>query len=293
MSTFDSDRPMTVFDTPGRLTHRTTKPGDEGGARWLRQRWVSEPRFVKGYERDAQLRVELRYDDEHGNGHNTFAITGDVFVIHHGRRVDLACGCLHEDIARVFRGLAPLIPWHLCSDDGPLHYVANTVYLAGDRDHWGLRAGETYQLKTRDGVPMWTLETTAGEPLYKLERSATGDVPPAAPVLRWAPALRAGEGKARDLDAARRVAIWPDAPDDVLTLERPALTAKLLERLPGLLATFRDLMTAAGFVLAPCQMSAAPCGAQVSKGWLCDHPSGHAGPHGNAFLAAKGGSVWG
>lgn len=129
--TFDSDRPMTVNGVPGRLTHRTVKPGAAPGL-WTRQRWISEARPIPGYDKGATLRAEIRFDDEYGNGHNTFAITAEVRV---PRRRDIeAGGCLHDDIARVFPELASLIKWHLVSTDGPMHYVANTVYHASDRD---------------------------------------------------------------------------------------------------------------------------------------------------------------
>jgi len=39
-----------------------------------------------------------------------------------------ACGCLHDEIRQHFPELAHLIKWHLVSTDGPLHYIANTLY---------------------------------------------------------------------------------------------------------------------------------------------------------------------
>lgn len=59
--------------------------------------------------------------------------------------------------------------------------------------------------------------------------------------VRWA------EGKPRELDAARRAAVWPDAPDEVLCLPKDELTQVLRDRLPGLLAEFRRDMEACGF----------------------------------------------
>lgn len=86
----------------------------------------------------ASLKVQIRYDDECGNGHNSFAITGDIHV--DGRWQ--AGGCLHEEIAKAFPEFAPLIKWHLFDSTGPMYYIANTVYHAGDRDCYGRRAGE-------------------------------------------------------------------------------------------------------------------------------------------------------
>ncbi len=75
-----------------------------------------------------RITVQVRYDDSCGNGHNSFAITADVQRLNVSRWVDDRCGMCHEDVARYFPNLAPLLKWHLCSSDGPMHYVANTRY---------------------------------------------------------------------------------------------------------------------------------------------------------------------
>ncbi|WP_210235247.1 hypothetical protein, partial [Mesorhizobium sp. M2D.F.Ca.ET.206.01.1.1] len=54
--------------------------------------------------------------------------------------------------------------------------------------------------------------------------------------------------KARDLDAARRAAIWPEASDAELSVEPEALKAALAARLPALIAEFRRDMETAGFL---------------------------------------------
>lgn len=56
------------------------------------------------------------------------------------------------------------------------------------------------------------------------------------------------EGKARDLNAARSVAVWPEATDAELMAPRAELEAALRARLPALLAAFRADMEAAGFM---------------------------------------------
>jgi len=89
-------------------------------------------------EAGSALVVKLRFDDDCRNGHESFSITADEYT---RGRLD-SCGCLHERIAEVFPEFAPLIKWHLCSTDGPMHYIANTLYAAGDRDPWGRRDGE-------------------------------------------------------------------------------------------------------------------------------------------------------
>lgn len=240
-------------------------------ARWSSQTWISEARAANGYGCAAMLQVEARFDDNCKNGHNTFAITGTI------RRKDrrgpddgwLAGGCLHEDIARVFPELAPLIQWHLCSSDGPMHYIANTVYLAGDRDSRGLRKGEKRQLVNgRTKEPVWSLradatgcalKTALGEdedianlPIYRLQDMlAAPTMPEHAPRLFWEPCWIVGEGKARELDKARAAAIWPEATDAELCAEPDVLRATLAARLPDLLAAFREDITRAGFIWEP------------------------------------------
>lgn len=138
--TFDSDKTMSVLGVPGRLTHRTVKPGSKPGV-WTRQRWISEAREIKDYGADAKIQVEMRFDDECGNGHNTFTITAEV---RRPRARDIeAGGMMHDEIREVFPELAGLLKWHLTSSDGPMHYIANTVYFAGNRDFNGKTAGET------------------------------------------------------------------------------------------------------------------------------------------------------
>jgi len=268
---------MDINGVPGRLTHRTTR--EDQKRLWFKQRWISETRAIKGYGTNAVLRVECRFDDELGNGHNTFAITAEVTkqVNKAGtglppryRAEPIAAGCLHDDIAAVFPELAYLIPWHLTSSDGPMHYIANTVYLAGNRDHNGLRKGETRQLTTRDGELRWELvavnslgisisTTPTGlkyqgsetVPLFILEQHATGDIPPATPKLEWRRALKIGEGKKRELDAARRTANWPEATDEELSVEPDQLKQALEERAPALMVRFKADMIRSGFVWSP------------------------------------------
>lgn len=140
--TFDSDKMMAVLGVPGRLTHRTRKPA-QAPCLWFMQRWISVQRPIAGYGPGAKISVEIRFDDELGNRHNSFAITAEVTTPESLRRRDIAAGgCLHDDIAAVFPELEPLIKWHNVATDGPMHYVANTCYHASDRDHAGRKKGE-------------------------------------------------------------------------------------------------------------------------------------------------------
>ena len=100
-----------------------------------------EKLFRKDYSNGKVIVVNVRYDDRCINGHNTFAITADVYEPHANRgeptlindktkkKVWLSsCGCQHDLIRKHFPELAHLIKWHLTSADGPMHYIANTLY---------------------------------------------------------------------------------------------------------------------------------------------------------------------
>ena len=114
-----------------------------------------------------KIKAVVRFDDQCGNGHNTFSITGSAWEPRNFKENDPDTGgCIHELIAEAFPELAPLIKWHLVSTDGPMHYLANTTYLASDRDYNGLRAGETRQIcNGRTGLLCWELAAIVdGEP---------------------------------------------------------------------------------------------------------------------------------
>lgn len=119
------------------------------------------PKAIDYHGTPAVIVAEVRFDDECGNGHNTFAITGDIRAV--DRRVNrhgggwLAGGCLHDEIREKFPELTPFIKWHLCSTDGPMHYLANTLFMAGDKDCWGKRKGDVtgWEFGVRfNGVPV-------------------------------------------------------------------------------------------------------------------------------------------
>ena len=208
------------------------------------------PRLIDGWGAGATITAEARWDDECGNGHNSFAITGEIRVPH--RRDCEACGCLHDEIAASFPELAPLLKWHFCGSDGPMHYIQNTIFLAGDRDCWGLKIEERRQnINGKTKLPTWELVAldADGEPLptYKLPKYVdAAEAPASAFRLEWRPWCRIGEGKARKLDAARRSAVWPDATDEDLTA--PGLRERLEARLPALMAEFRAAVESLGFV---------------------------------------------
>lgn len=76
-----------------------------------------------------RLVVEIRFDDECGNGHNNFAIT----AFQHRKNkynnwVEDVGGCCHELIVELFPKFEKYIKWHLTSTDGPMYYIENTLY---------------------------------------------------------------------------------------------------------------------------------------------------------------------
>ncbi len=98
-------------------------------------------RIIENGER--RIRATICYDDECGNGHNSFSITGETQRKGRGGKwEDDTGGCIHDEIEKHFPEYKHLIKWHLVSSDGPMDYVANTLYYASDKDCWGLRKGE-------------------------------------------------------------------------------------------------------------------------------------------------------
>jgi hypothetical protein len=200
------------------------------------QKWISEARPMPDY-RDGFLTVTIRFDDQCKNGHQTFAITGSYRA---------GGGCCHDLITVIFPELAYLIKWHLVSTDGPMYYIANTVYHASNRDYNGLLSGETKQIRNgKTGLLCWKLETIpANMPQY-----IDADIcPHDTAMIKYVPRCKVGEGKKRDFKAARSCAVWPEATDDQLSLEKADLTVLLNARLPQLIADFRADMESIGFL---------------------------------------------
>ncbi len=190
------------------------------------------------------LTVTIRYDDQCRNGYNTFSITG---VLHVNGRWD-SCGCLHELIQEHFPEYRHLIKWHLVSSDGPMHYIANTLYHVSDRDCWGLRKGERRQIRNgKTGKLSWrsAILDSQGQEVEPDKYLDSDTKPPIEYRVEYVPWELIGEGKARELDLARSTAVWPDATDEELLA--PDLEAKLTARLPRLLEEFKRDIEALGF----------------------------------------------
>lgn len=117
------------------------------------QKWVSGRRDCPSWGDAARICVTLRFDDSCGNGHMTFGATADISE---GGR-EAGGGCCHAEIAEAFPELAPLLKWHLCSTDGPMHYIANTLYHAGDRGC----EGKTREMDLARSTAIWPEATDA------------------------------------------------------------------------------------------------------------------------------------
>ena len=115
----------------------------------------------KKINKNTKIVVEMRFNDECKNGHDTFAITGTIYQKPSYRNSFdeekdwVAGGCIHDEIRKHFPELSKYIKWQLCSTDGPMHYVANTVYHAGDRDCWGNSGKKERDLDAARSTAIW------------------------------------------------------------------------------------------------------------------------------------------
>lgn len=206
------------------------------------QKWTSEGRKVKGYGTNGVMHVHVQFDDECKNGKNSFAITASIYTTESRKRRDTAAGgCMHEEIARIFPGLAHLIKWHLCDIKGPMYYIENTLYHA--RQHGPNRA--------------WVYYTGQIDPLGlsdKKERSIGYLTPEEVAKVEGVAGYRVEwdkkTEKIQNLDFARSSAAWPDAPDSALCRPESELCEILEARLPALLDAMRSDIESAGFLWA-------------------------------------------
>lgn len=184
------------------------------------------PKPYPSYGKGCVIRATVRYDDQCGNGHNSFSITGEIYIP--GRSDCEACGMLHEDIAKAFPELAPLLKWHLCSSDGPMHYVENTVYHATQH---AAKSGWVYFEDKANGIERHCVKYCDMAKANKIAQTVgyTVEIDPKT-------------AKEANLDHARSSAVWPEATQAQL-LDREALLA----RLPALMADFKAAVESLGF----------------------------------------------
>lgn len=213
------------------------------------------------------MTVTVRHDDQCGNGHNSFSVTMDAYEAGkpHTDYNYIMGSCCHDVIVKYFPKLAHLIKWHLTSTDGPMHYIANTMYHAKDTDYNGLLAGEHYTYVKRVYA-----NVTVGKPtvIYSTDTMYTNNqnnvyleknnvretdalnafIATIRPDIRHAVktepcSYSISKGKPHDLEAARKCAVWPEA-----TLEQLTDETVLIARLPALMEEFRDDVITLGMV---------------------------------------------
>ena len=211
------------------------------------------PRYITYRGKPARISAKICYDDQCRNGYNVFSITGEIFD---GTRGGGPSGCIHEEIAEHFPELAPLIKWHLTGSNGPMHYIANTIYHAGDQDFRGLRKGEKKQLKNGNtGLPVWeiVMRDSKGEKVDNFSSRSwvdSAEKPEEKFTVQFEPVWIEGEGKKRNLTGAKNSAVWPEVSDEELIRlsDSGELERALLNRLPALMAEFKTAMESLGFV---------------------------------------------
>jgi hypothetical protein len=143
------EKAHSINGVPGRMWV-IKNPGVRAEGCFDAQKWISEARPIKGYGAGGVIHVEIRYDDNCNNKHNSFAITANVYTEASRRHRDIAAGgCLHDDIAKVFPELADLIQWHLFDSRGPMHYPGNALYHATNWADSRYAPGEPCAWETR------------------------------------------------------------------------------------------------------------------------------------------------
>lgn len=216
-----------------------------------RSRTFKSPRSLAAY----QVVVDASWGDTPKNGSNCFY--SHIRIVIADTNTESSQGYYPDDApARIRKEAdavyAKLDKWHGCHTFGPWYYIENTVYMASERDSSSLLLGERRQIVNgRTKQLAWhrvAIDADGNEvELHKLDKYADGDTPPIETMtLAWRPWCRVGEGKKRELDAARRSAIWLDATDEQLMADD--LTTALKARLPALLVEFRAMIESLGFV---------------------------------------------
>lgn len=219
---------------------------------------INVKKHVVEDNKKCTLYVKIRWDDECGNGHNSFAITGTLATGHRTCKTDakipdraiISCGCIHETIEKHCPELKQYLRWHLCSSDGPMHYIGNTTYHASDKDHNGLRKGEKRQIiNGRSKKPSWQLAAVIDGQEHPIrisgyENYIDSDEKPEniTESIQYVPWCRVGEGKEANLEAARNCAVWPEA-----TLEQLQDKEALEARLPALMEQMKSDIIKLGF----------------------------------------------
>jgi len=185
---------------------------------------------VDGFRIDGgagTLKIHIRYDDQLRNGHNTFAITADLY------RDDrhYTGGCIHDDIKQFAPQFAPLIKWHLCNSDGPCGYLANALYFADEHDaNKAWIRGHIEENGIKQSVTKYGDVVEMQEIVDSFEPG------------RFEMNLDEKTAKVANLEGARSSAIWEDA-----TIEQLRDKDQLEARLPALVDEFKAVIESLGY----------------------------------------------
>lgn len=180
---------------------------------------------------NVDLIINIRYDDECNNGHNSFSITGSLYVA--GKRSDynlICCGCIHDIIEQLAPAYKKYIKWHLCSSKGPLYYLENTLYLANpikEFTNFVYLVDDEFKIKELLGI--FNLKE-----IKKLKKRYKNIIVETKP---------RNYNREPDLINARKTAIWENA-----TIEQLQNKKLLLKRLPKLQKEFKKMVGELGFI---------------------------------------------
>lgn len=115
----------------------------------IKRQFKTFTKFYRENGEEHKITCNIRYDDECGNGHNTFAITGDGYRIKNGVSVWEFGGCCHDEIKKRFPEFAHLIKWHLCGEFKPMYYIENTIYHASNCEDSKHKPGDVKRVGLR------------------------------------------------------------------------------------------------------------------------------------------------
>jgi len=100
-----------------------------------------------GYDSEVVLTVKVRLTKLEGNSRPYFSVTGSIDSL---RGVEIAGGCLHDEILQWFPELADVVALHLADDRGkPMHAAENARYWMG-LSSW---SGKEWKPMAPRGVP--------------------------------------------------------------------------------------------------------------------------------------------
>jgi len=197
---------------------------------------------------DGQLDIEIRYDDECGNRHNSFAITGSEYDrrdripyesckdTHVGRRWFGCGGCMHDEILEVVKNnpmelsedtVKKAVLYHLMSSDSPMYYLENTLYHA--EAHPPVNGYLYFEDKNIKGSRSCLKAGTVVE-MEKL----------AVPDPKYSVEVDEESYKLFSLKGVQYCGMWPELTSDDIDVLFPL---KLLNRYWGIMEEFKKMIT--------------------------------------------------